>query len=124
MMLSQYEGIVLWDFEFRPDADHRQSPVCGTFLELRSGKRVELWGEFGARPPFPTTGDWLWASYHASAETHCHLALDWPIPELFLISRRSSGARPRTIQSMAARACPAPWARTACLGRTRSKSRQ
>jgi DNA polymerase I len=81
MLLPQYTGIVVWDFEFRPDADHRQSPVCATFLELRSGERVELWGEFGAHPPFPTSGDWLWISYHASAETHCHLALGWPIPE-------------------------------------------
>jgi hypothetical protein len=84
MLLPHYTGIVVWDFEFRPDADHRQSPVCGTFLELRSGERVELWGEFGPRPPFPTTGDWLWVSYHASAETHCHLALGWSIPETIL----------------------------------------
>jgi hypothetical protein len=53
MLLPQYTGIVMWDFEFRPDADHRQSPVCATFLELRSGKRVEMWGEFGAHPPLP-----------------------------------------------------------------------
>ena len=52
-MLPQYTGIVVWDFEFRPDADHRQSPVCATFLELRSGTRVELWGEFGAQPAVP-----------------------------------------------------------------------
>jgi DNA polymerase I len=84
MLLPQYTGLVVWDFEFRPDANHRQSPVCATFLELRSGTRVALWGEFGARPPFPTTGDWLWISYHASAETHCHLALGWPIPETVL----------------------------------------
>jgi DNA polymerase-1 len=84
MLLPHYTGIVVWDFEFRPDADHRQSPVCATFLELRSGKRAEFWGEFGARPPFPTTGDWLWVSYHASAETQCHIALGWPIPETIL----------------------------------------
>jgi hypothetical protein len=84
MLLPQYTGIVMWDFEFRPDANHRQSPVCATFLELRSGERVELWGEFGARAPFPTAGDWLWVSYHASAETHCHIALNWSIPETIL----------------------------------------
>jgi hypothetical protein len=72
------------DFEFRPDADHRQSPVCATFLELRSGKRIELWGDFGAHPPFSTAGDWLWVSYHASAETQCHRALGWPNPETIL----------------------------------------
>jgi hypothetical protein len=83
-MLPQYRGIVAWDFEYRPDVDHRQSPVCATFLELRSGRRVALWGEFGAQPPFPTAGDWLWLSYHASAETQCHLALGWSIPETIL----------------------------------------
>jgi DNA polymerase-1 len=84
VLLPQYTGIVVWDFEFRPDANYRQSSVCATFLELRSGKRVELWDDFGARPPFPTTSDWLWVSYHASAETECHLALGWPIPETIL----------------------------------------
>ena len=88
-MLSQYQGIVAWDFEFRPDADHRPSPVCATFVELRSGRRVELWGDehrerFGATPPFPVDHDWLWVSYHASAETGCHLLLGWPLPETIL----------------------------------------
>ena len=84
MLLPQYTGIVMWDFEFRPDTNCRQSPVCATFFELRSGKRVELWDEFGAHPPFPTTGDWLWVSYHASAETQCHIANNWSIPETIL----------------------------------------
>ena len=83
-MLPQYRGIVCWDFEFRLDADHRPAPVCATFLELRSGRRVELWGELGAQPPFPTDRDWLWVSYHASAETECHLILGWSIPETIL----------------------------------------
>jgi hypothetical protein len=84
VLLPQYTGIVVWDFEFRPDADHRQSAVCATFLELRSGRRVALWGEFGAQPPFPTAPDWLWVSYHASAETGCHPTLGWLIPETIL----------------------------------------
>jgi DNA polymerase I len=83
-MLSQYRGIVAWDFEFRPDADLRPDPVCATFVELRSGRRVELWGQFGSEPPFPVDRDWLWVSYHASAETGCHLALGWEIPETIL----------------------------------------
>jgi hypothetical protein len=84
-MLSRYRGVVFWDTEFRPDADLRPAPVCATFLELHSGRRVELWeGELGTEPPFPTGPDWLWVSYHASAETGCHLALGWPIPETIL----------------------------------------
>jgi DNA polymerase family A len=88
-MLPQYSGLIVWDFEYRPDADHRPSPVCATFLELRSGRRVELWGDerrgdFGSAPPFPVDRDWLWVSYHASAETGCHLALGWLVPETIL----------------------------------------
>ena len=79
-MLSQYRGIVVWDFEFCPDANHRPSPRSATFLELYTGRRVELWEQFGPRPPFPIDPDWLWVSYHASAETGCHLALRWSIP--------------------------------------------
>jgi hypothetical protein len=82
--LPRYWGIVCWDFEFRPDVDHRPAPVSATFLELRSGQRVELWGEFGSEPPFPTGPDWLWVTYHASAETGCHLMLGWAIPEVIL----------------------------------------
>ena len=83
-MLPQYRGIVVWDFEFRQDADHRPSPHSATFFELLTGRRVELEEHFGPRPPFPTDSDWLWVSYHASAETGCHLALGWPIPETVL----------------------------------------
>jgi DNA polymerase I len=43
-----------------------------------------LWGEFGPQPPFPTGWDWLWVSYHASAETGCHMALGWAIPDTIL----------------------------------------
>ena len=83
MLLPQYTGIVVWDFEFRPDADHRQSPVCATFLELRSGTRVELWGEFGAHPPFPTAGDWLWVATRILRDALPHRSR-WPIPETIL----------------------------------------
>ena len=43
-MLPQYAGIVVWDFEFRPDADHRQSPVCATFLETSVGHARRIVG--------------------------------------------------------------------------------
>jgi hypothetical protein len=84
LLLPQYRGVVAWDFEYRPDANHHPAPVCATFLELRTGRRVELWEKFGPEPPFPTARDWLWVSYHASAETECHIALNWPVPETVL----------------------------------------
>ena len=82
MLLPPYRGWVGWDFEYRLDADGRPVPVCASFLEMRSGQKVQLReGEFGKEPPFDTGSDMLWISYHASAETGCHLMLDWPIPE-------------------------------------------
>jgi DNA polymerase I len=83
-LFSRYAGVVVWDFEYREDTNCRQLPVSATFLELKSGRRVELWEEFGAWPPFPTTRDWAWVSYHASAETKCHLVLNWAVPETIL----------------------------------------
>ena len=83
-MLPQYRGLVCWDFEFVEDSDGKPAPICATFTELRSGQRIEIWGDFPPHPPFPTDADWLWVSYHASAETGCHLALGWPIPATVL----------------------------------------
>ena len=82
MLLPQYRGLVYWDFEYRPDVNGRPAPVCASFLEMRSGDRVQ-WqeGEFRKEPPFATGADMLWISYHASAETGCHRVLGWPIPE-------------------------------------------
>ena len=82
MLLPQYRGLVCWDFEYRPDVNGRPAPVCASFLEMRSGDRVQ-WreGEFRKEPPFSTGADMLWISYHASAETKCHRVLGWGIPE-------------------------------------------
>ena len=53
--------------------------------ELRSGRLVRLWRtDFGAVPPYPTDRGSLVIAYHASAETGCHLALGWPLPEAIL----------------------------------------
>jgi hypothetical protein len=85
MIVAQYRGLVCWDFEYRPDSDGRPVPACASFLEMRSGDRVQ-WreGEFRKEPPFSTGADMLWVSYHASAETNCHRVLRWPIPETTL----------------------------------------
>jgi hypothetical protein len=81
-MLGQYRGLICWDFEYRPDADGNPVPVCASFLDLCSDRRVQLReDEFGKTSPFDTGRDMLWITYHASAETGCHLALGWPIPE-------------------------------------------
>jgi DNA polymerase-1 len=82
MLLPQYRGLVCWDFEYRPDVNGRPVPVCASFLEMRSNQRVQLReGGFGTEPPFDMGRDMLWITYHASAETGCHLVLGWSIPE-------------------------------------------
>jgi len=53
-------------------------------MELRSGRKLRLWHEFGAMPPYPTGPDVLFVAYYASAEIGCHLALGWPVPERVL----------------------------------------
>jgi hypothetical protein len=105
-MFSRYRGEVFWDVEFRLDADLRPAPVCATFLELQSGRRVELWGEFGPEPPFPTGPDWRWVSYHASAETGCHLALGWPIPETILDLEAEFRCRTTNVYTSAGKGLP------------------
>ena len=48
MLLPPYRGWVGWDFEYCLDADGRPVPVCASFLEMRSGQKVQLReGEFG-----------------------------------------------------------------------------
>ena len=63
-------GHRLLGLRVRPDADQRPAPVCATFVELRSGGRVELWGDglraFGLSRRSRPGRDWLWVSYHAS----------------------------------------------------------
>ena len=39
---------------------------------------------FGSAPPYPTDRGSLFIAYHASAETSCHLALGWALPEAIL----------------------------------------
>jgi DNA polymerase I len=98
-MFNQYREIVLCDFEFGAEAGGRQVPVCLVAHELRSGRKYRLWrDEFGARPPYSTGPDTLFAAFYASAEIGCHLALGWPVPErvldLFIEFRCLTNGRP------------------------------
>jgi DNA polymerase I len=84
-MLGQYREIWTADFEYRQNPDFRPLPVCLTARELRTDRRVTLRaGEFDREPPYPTDPGSLFVSYHASAETTCHLALGWPVPKSVL----------------------------------------
>ena len=122
LMLPQYRGVVAWDFEYGRTRTTGPPRASATFLELLTGQRVELWEQFGPRPPFPTDPDWLWVSYHASAETGCHLALGWSIPATVLDLEAEFRCAPPTSRWRAARVCQGRCARTGCPGQTPSKS--
>jgi DNA polymerase I len=79
--LSQFEEIVLVDFEFNGGEGTRPNVVCLVAYELRSGRRFRLWrDELGPEPPYRVDARTLFVAYYASAELTCHLALGWPMP--------------------------------------------
>ncbi|MFO7857996.1 MAG: DNA polymerase [Ectothiorhodospiraceae bacterium] len=86
-MLDQLPFRELWcvDFEFHQGGTpgNRQVPVCMVAKELRTGRVLRHWRDELRDmdvPPFPIGDDALYVAYLASAELHCHLALDWPLP--------------------------------------------
>jgi DNA polymerase-1 len=69
------------DFEFLSQEGERPIPVCETALELRTGRKVRLWGdEMGSSPPYDISKDSLTVSFSSDAELSCYLALDRPLP--------------------------------------------
>ena len=83
--LLSFREIWVVDFEFGSGSGENPEPVCLVAWELRSGRKLRLWcDEFGTAPPYPTGPDVLFVAYYASAETGCHLALGWPVPERVL----------------------------------------
>ena len=84
-MLEQFRELWCVDFEYRSSPGNRPTPVCLVARELRSDRVVRQWcTEFGSAPPYPTDRGSLFIAYHASAETGCHLALGWALPESIL----------------------------------------
>ena len=53
LMLPQYRGIVVWDFEYGPDANHRPAPLSATFLELLHGAAGRAVGTVRPAPAVP-----------------------------------------------------------------------
>jgi DNA polymerase I len=80
-----FTEIWAFDFEFVAEPGENPAPVCLVAWELKSGHKIRLWrDQFGATPPYSTAPDALFVAYYASAEIGCHLALDWPLPQLLL----------------------------------------
>jgi hypothetical protein len=72
------------DFEFHQGGveGNQQIPVCVAGKELRTGRYIRVWQvDFTDIPPYPIHEDSVIIAYFASAEIHCHLSLNWPIPK-------------------------------------------
>jgi DNA polymerase I len=84
--LAAFEEIWILDTEFHDtDDSNPHTVVCVAGVELRSGRRVNLWHtEFGATPPFRTDDKVLHVYFAATAECCSFLALGWPLPHKLL----------------------------------------
>jgi DNA polymerase family A len=79
--LSDFDEIVLADFEFVSKPGERPDVVCLGARELRSGRTFRLWrDQLGAAPPYRVDARTLFVCFVANAELGCHLALGWPLP--------------------------------------------
>jgi hypothetical protein len=80
-MTTEWEEIVLADFEFEVRPGEGPVPVCLVAQELRSGRKFRLLAEqLGSEPPYAHGPGVLFVAYYASAELGCYLALGWPMP--------------------------------------------
>jgi DNA polymerase I len=74
---SDFEEIVLVDFEFNGKEGERPNVVCLVSYELRSGRRFRLWHDrLGTEPPYRCDDKTLFVAYYAAAELMCHLQLE------------------------------------------------
>jgi DNA polymerase-1 len=80
---DRFREIWGWDFEFRPDSNHRPVPVTMFAKEIRSGREVRMRLAdltSASRLPFGNEPDTLVESYSAVAELSCCIATGLPIP--------------------------------------------
>ena len=83
--LSDFEEIVLCDFEFNGREGNRPNVVSLVAYELRSERRFRLWyDKLGPEPPYRCDDRTLFVAYYAAAELTCHLQLGWPMPNKVL----------------------------------------
>src|SRR5262245_27305353 len=105
-MLSGLPYREVWcvDFEFSAPPGEPPSPLCMVAWEMRSGRRVRLWGdELGSESPFAMGEEALFVAYYASAEFGCHLSLGWTLPmnvlDVFVEFRNLTNGLPTTCGS-------------------------
>jgi DNA polymerase I len=82
--LDRFPAIWHCDFEYRQDANHLPVPVCGCFIEQRTGTKIELWRDELLRlrqAPFDTGPNSVMVAFMAAAELSCFLSLGWKFPD-------------------------------------------
>lgn len=78
-----FSSVWVADFEFTPRPGEIPKPVCLVAHELKSGRRVRLFGDdllTCKRPPYEIDETALFVGYYVSAEFSCHLPLGWGMP--------------------------------------------
>ncbi len=75
-----FREIWVIDFEFYAPDGERPKPLCMVARELRSERRLRVWGDQLKLPPFDLGPDVLFVAYYASAEIGCFIELGWPTP--------------------------------------------
>jgi DNA polymerase-1 len=92
---DRFREIWGWDFEFRPDGNHRPVPVTMFAKEIRSGREVRMRLAdlmSAARLPFGNEADTLVEGYSAVAELSCCEATGLPMPHNVLCTYAETSA--------------------------------
>ena len=98
-VLEQFRETWFLDTEFRRQPGELPTPVCCVAgKELKSGREVRLWTEYGAPQPFDTGPNNLFVAHYSSAEWLAFLMLDWTPPiniiDTYAEARRTTNGLP------------------------------
>ena len=89
-VFADFREVVIADAEYHFGGSGSPSglpiPLCFSALELRSGRRFQLWDTELRRssPPWSRDHDTLFVAFNAPAELLCYSVLNWPYPILTL----------------------------------------
>jgi hypothetical protein len=105
----RFRAVWVMDFEFELRGVGQPVPrrvVAMVARDVISGREIRLGpGEFGTCP-FRCDGSELFVAFYASAEAHCFLALNWPLPprwlDLWAEARRLSNGMPGVANGLVA----------------------
>ena len=79
---AEFDEIWFDDFEFISKPGRHPDVLCLCALEIRSGRKIQLWDEqLGPEPAYRTDARVLHVVFAETAEGVCHLAKGWPLPK-------------------------------------------